>query len=107
MNRVSVALLGGNDPDQTKPVIHIQLLHVPECPLVGQVRATLRSSLSKANVRATIEEIEGPYPSPTLLIDGIDVAGRATAPGLACRIDLPTQDQVIVALGASIWKAGL
>jgi hypothetical protein len=101
MNGAPAAHLDAEDPDQTGPVIHFQLLHVPDCPLVEQVRATLRRSLSKTNVGARIEEVEGPYPSPTLLVDGIDVTGRTPAPGPSCRLDLPTEDQVLAALTAS------
>lgn len=101
MNRPHAALPDGDDPDQPGPLVHIQLLHVPDCPLVEQVRATLRRSLSKTNVRGTIEEVEGPHPSPTLLIDGIDVTGRTPAPGASCRLDLPTEDQVLAALTAA------
>lgn len=101
MNGAPATLLHCNDIDQTGPVVHIQLLHVPACPLVEQVRATLRRSLSKTNVRVTIEEVEGPYPSPTLFIDGIDVTGRTPAPGPSCRLDLPTEDQVLAGLTAA------
>lgn len=82
-------------------MVQIQLLHVPDCPLVDQVRATLRSSLAKTSVEATIEEIEGPYPSPTLLIDGIDVTGRTPEAEASCRLDLPTEEQVLAALSRS------
>lgn len=58
--------------------VRIQLLHVPDCPLVDQVRSTLRASLAKTSVQATIEEVEGPYPSPTLLINGTDVTRSFT-----------------------------
>jgi hypothetical protein len=76
----------------------IQLLHVPDCPLVDQVRATLSRSLAKTEVEAVIEEMEGPYPSPTLLIEGIDVTGHTPDPGASCRLDLPTEEQVLAAL---------
>lgn len=96
------ALLDSDDPDHTGPVVEIQLLHVPDCPLVEEVRGTLRRSLSKMNVGARIEEVQGPYPSPTLLIDGTDVTGRTPPPGPSCRLDVPTEDQVLAALTASI-----
>ncbi|MGH2884776.1 MAG: alkylmercury lyase [Solirubrobacteraceae bacterium] len=101
MNRAHAALLHTDEPDQTGPLVHIQLLHVPDCPRVEQVRATLRRSLSKANVRATIEQVKGQHPSPTLLIGGIDVTGRTHAAGPSCRLDLPTEDQILAALTAA------
>jgi hypothetical protein len=78
--------------------VRIQLLHVPDCPLVDRVRATLRTSLAKTTLRVTIDEIEGPYPSPTLLIDGHDVTGRIASPEPSCRLDLPTEEQIVAAL---------
>ena len=44
------------------------------------------------------EEIEGPYPSPTLLIDGIDVTGRDPGTEPCCRLDLPTEEDILMAL---------
>lgn len=105
MNGAAEALRDGDAPCESGPVVHIQLFHVPDCPLVERVRATLRSSLSEMNVRVAIEEIEGPYPSPTLLIDGADVTARTAAPGPSCRLDLPTGDQVLAALTASSSEA--
>ena len=78
--------------------VRIQLFHVPDCPLVDRVRATLRSSLAKASAPVVVEEIEGSYPSPTLLIDGIDVTGRSLEPDASCRLDLPTEEQILTAL---------
>lgn len=101
MNRGPAAVLDCDDPGETRPVVQVQLLHVPGCPLVDRVNGTLRSGLSKVNVRVTIEELEGPYASPTLLIDGIEVTGRTPAPGVSCRLDLPTEEQVLVALAAA------
>ncbi|MDA8069181.1 hypothetical protein [Conexibacter sp. DBS9H8] len=49
----------------------------------------------------TIEEVEGPYPSPTLLVGGIDVTGRTPAAGPSCRLDLPTEEQIVAALAAA------
>jgi hypothetical protein len=80
--------------------VRVQLLHVPDCPLVERVRRTLQLSLARSGVVTMIEELEGLYASPTVLIDGIDVTGRPVAPeGLAsCRLDLPTEEQVSTAL---------
>jgi hypothetical protein len=81
--------------------IRVQLLHVPDCPLVDQVRAVLYNSLAKLGMQVTVEELEGPCPSPTLLISGRDVTGRKPVAEVCCRLDLPTEDQVIAALSLS------
>jgi hypothetical protein len=49
-------------------------------------------------VSATVEEIEGPYPSPTLLINGADVSGRRAEVAPSCRLDVPGAGQILAAL---------
>lgn len=98
MTNQSVILAHENDPSHARPTIAVQLLHVPDCPLVDAVRDTLRRSLDKTGVRITLEDIEGPYASPTLLIDGLDATGREPAQGPCCRLDLPTEDDIVAAL---------
>jgi hypothetical protein len=79
--------------------LRIQLLHTPECPLVEGVRETVRQALARAGCDARVEELEGDYPSPTLLVNGIDVVtGQPVAPHSACRLDRPTEEQVVAAL---------
>lgn len=79
----------------------IQLLHLPGCPLVARVRETLRLALSQSGISAPVEELVGDYPSPTLLIAGRDVTGNPLAPHRACRLDLPTEEQILRALRAT------
>ncbi len=78
--------------------IRIEMLFVLDCPLVGDLRRLLDRCLSRNGLSAAVEEIEGPYPSPTLLINGVDAAGRPTALGPSCRLDLPTEQQIRAAL---------
>ena len=46
----------------------------------------------------------GDYPSPTVLVNGIDVMGAATELSKAsvCRIDVPTRERVLAALRAAL-----
>jgi hypothetical protein len=81
--------------------LRICILHVPDCPLVGRVRTDVETALVSVGASAVIEEVEGPYPSPTLLIDGIEVTGRALGTGPACRLDLPTTKQIVSAITAA------
>lgn len=82
----------------TTPVL-IQLLHVPDCPLLDQVRGTLRDCLARTSVAVEVAELEGSYPSPTLVIDGLDVTtGAPPLDQVCCRFDLPTDTQVLQAL---------
>ena len=76
----------------------VQILQVPDCPLVGRVRETVRQALASTGVPVVIEELTGDYPSPTVLVDGVDVTGRPAGNGSACRLDLPTELQIVTAL---------
>jgi hypothetical protein len=76
----------------------IVILQVPGCPMVERVRETVQRALKRCGVRAEIEDLVGDYPSPTLLINGQDVTGAQWGDCSACRLDLPTEDQVVAAL---------
>jgi hypothetical protein len=80
--------------------ISIEILHVPDCPLVGRVRETVQQALAQLELHADVVERVGEYPSPTLLVDGRDVTGRPGDQDVsgACRLDLPTEQQVLAAL---------
>jgi hypothetical protein len=88
-------------PGGPQPV-RIQILQVPGCPLAGRLRDLVDRCVSETGLSAAVEEVEGPFASPTLLIDGIDVTGRAVGPGPSCRLDLPEAEQILAALGARV-----
>ena len=46
-------------------------------------------------------ELLGEGQSLTLLINGQDVTGRQLGECISCRLDLPTEDQVVAALGCN------
>ncbi len=50
---------------------------------------------------AAIQEVEGPYPSPTLLIDGADVTGQRLSSEPACRLIVPSADEIVRAILAA------
>lgn len=78
--------------------VRVQLLHVPDCPLAGELRIALQHSLARSGLRVVSEELEGPCPSPTLLVNGVDVTGRAAGTEPSCRLDLPSENQILAAL---------
>jgi len=87
--------------------IKIQLLSVPNCPLVRKVRSMLDDCLAKTHIDARVEELVGDYNSPTLLVNGLDVTCQPSPPEgqTACRLDLPSKEQVLAALrGADSFK---
>jgi hypothetical protein len=48
-----------------------------------------------------VTELVGDYPSPSVLIDGVDVMGATGDSGPACRLDLPTAE----VLGSALSRA--
>lgn len=79
--------------------VSIQVLHVPDCPLLDRVRDTLNDCLARTSVAVEVTEVEGSYPSPTLVIDGLDVmTGAPPLDQVCCRLDLPTCAQILEAL---------
>lgn len=79
--------------------MRIELLTAPGCPNADAARKVISDCLADLSVDAPIQDRIGPYPSPTVLIDGIDVMRGATTPvGQACRLDLPTPQRVLDAL---------
>lgn len=78
--------------------IRIQIRHVPECLNLGEMRALVQQILARSGVHATLEEVEGPYPSPSLVINGSEVTNRPIEHGPSCRLDLPTEEGILAAL---------
>ena len=90
--------------------LKIQLLCVPDCPLVTKAKTTLTGALAKApHITTTVEELVGDYSSPTILIEGYDVTGhpQQQIDRPACRLDLPTEEQILDALNLSRGLAHL
>jgi hypothetical protein len=88
-------------PDPPRHQVRISILHVPGCPLVAGMRAEVETALERIRTAAVIEDIEGAYPSPTLLIDGVEMDGYPLGSDPVCRIDLPTQAHIAAAIAAA------
>ena len=74
----------------TAPHAHrIELRHVPECAHVETTRRLLRDVVNALGLKIEIQELEGQYPSPSVLVDGVDVMGDPGFVGGGCRLDLP------------------
>jgi hypothetical protein len=66
---------------------------------VGALRRTLDDCLRSAGLGESVECLVGSYLSPTLLVNGIDVAtGLPPSDQVGCRLDLPTREQIMDAL---------
>jgi hypothetical protein len=84
--------------------MRVELLLVDECPHADAARTLLSQGLANLGLDLTmVEERVGDYPSPTVLVDGVDVMTGATGiPRVnACRLDVPTRAAVTAALHAA------
>jgi hypothetical protein len=80
--------------------MNVELLLVPDCPHASAARALLADCADRLGLHIAVREQVGAYPSPTILVDGVDVmTGTAVAPRMqACRLDVPTAPRVLAAL---------
>lgn len=81
--------------------MRIELLSVPTCPHVDAARRLLRECMTALHIQAEIEEREGLFPSPTVLVDGRDVMGAPESGAPACRFDIPARERIIAALAVT------
>lgn len=79
----------------------VELFVAPDCPHAGTARRTLAACVERLGPAVAVREVVGDYPSPTILVDGIDVmtGANGVSPGHACRLDLPTPSRLLAALG--------
>lgn len=80
--------------------VKVELWSTPDCPNVEAVRNSLDRALAELRLDLGVAELVGDYPSPSVIVDGIDVvtgAAPTTTIG-SCRLDLPTYDQLLKAL---------
>jgi hypothetical protein len=93
----------------------IELVYFTGCPHVEEARATLRVALEAAGLPAEWREWDQTdpktptrvlgYGSPTILVGGLDVTGKAPAnAGRACRAD-GTPPAAAIAAALTAWRA--
>jgi len=82
----------------------VELLTAPGCPNAAAARATIADCLSTLGIDVPITDRVGRYPSPTVLVDGVDVMRTESGvrSGDACRLDVPTPQRVLDALHGRI-----
>ena len=76
----------------------VQILHVPECPLLPAVREAVDHAAAALGAPVHVDEVEGAFPSPSVVVGGTDVSGRSPGGGACCRLVLPTDEQLRGAL---------
>jgi hypothetical protein len=82
------------------PFVRIELRSVPDCPNVDRARDLLRTCMKDLNLRLDVDEVQGDYPSPSILVNGVDVMGDPGYRAASCRLDVPTRTAIVSALGA-------
>jgi len=82
--------------------MNVELLLAPDCPNASAARVVLTECLQRLGLAVGVRERVGDYPSPTILVDGVDVmtntSGAPATPTQACRLDVPTASRVLAAL---------
>lgn len=79
-------------------MIEVELRYVAGCPHADAARALLRACLTELKLDVAIEDKEGEYPSPTILVNGEDVMGAPASQAAACRLDVPNRQRLLAAL---------
>lgn len=79
--------------------MRIEVLHIPGCPHVDAARQLLLDCLADLGLpRTAVVERPGPFPSPSIVVNGTDVMGAPEVMTFSCRLDVPTRDRVLAAL---------
>jgi hypothetical protein len=83
-----------------RQTVSVELLTAPDCPNAPAARALLTGCLHRLGLDVRVWERVGEFPSPTILVDGVDVmTGREGGPSMSvCRLDVPTEARVLAAL---------
>jgi len=77
--------------------MRIEIFRSPGCPNAAAAKSVVVDCLAAAGIDVPVIERVGCYPSPTVLIDGVDVMrpdGKLSE-GAACRLDLPTEQRIL------------
>lgn len=82
--------------------MRVELLQHAGCRSAAAVHELVQECLTTLAITTPVTVRVGDYPSPTVLINGVDVMRPAPAPptGSVCRLDVPTRDRVLAALTA-------
>ena len=80
----------------------MDLLLAPDCSNAVAAQAVLIRCLTRLGLPIGVRERVGAHLSPTILVDGVDVmTGTVGAPPRqACRLDVPTESEILAALRA-------
>jgi hypothetical protein len=80
--------------------MRVEILSSPGCPNAAAAKKAVTECLTALGIDVPIIERVGRYPSPTVLVDGVDVMRPESGARIrdACRLDLPTAQRILDAL---------
>jgi len=78
--------------------MNVELYFLRGCPHVAPARELLTRCLAGLGLDVVVDEFEGDSPSPSILVDGVDVMGEPASPARSCRLDVPTTPRLMAAL---------
>ena len=80
--------------------VRVELLLSADCPNASGARRVVADALDELGLAVAVDERVGDFPSPTVLVDGVDVMTDAVGvqPAQACRLDVPTRPRMLAAL---------
>ncbi|MFI6263195.1 hypothetical protein [Micromonospora sp. NPDC051006] len=94
------------EADGVEVRVAVELRSVPDCPNLGPARQEVSSALADLGLpQGVVTEVVGDYPSPSILVNGVDVMGGAGDESAACRLDLPTEKRIRAALRQAMGAA--
>ena len=79
-------------------VVRVELRAVPGCPNLDAARETLLACLAEAGLPPEFVELIGDYPSPSVVVNGVDVTGGDPDGPASCLLRLPTRGEILAAL---------
>jgi hypothetical protein len=81
--------------------VRIEVMVVAGCPHAAEALAAVRRCIARLGLDVAVIESQGDHPSPSVRVNGRDIMGEAVTAGPACRLDVPSEAQLMRALGAA------
>jgi hypothetical protein len=79
-------------------LVVVELRAVPGCPNLAGTRQLLADCLAEVGLPPTVVERIGDFPSPSVLVDGVDVTGADARGPAVCVLVPPSAAQIRAAL---------
>jgi hypothetical protein len=76
----------------------IEILYAAGCPHAAEALALVERCLARLAISAELVVREANVPSPSVLVNGVDVMGAPDGEAGLCRLDRPTEVRVLGAL---------